>query len=220
VKAYASKAIKVLNQCAVGSSSATIRDVLTMVAALATATYSFWTPTIKTTGFEGMSHLQVKERLSSTAWASWWDVRDCAPVVIGKTGGPRSVRTPLHQFLLHMRLRSIDPRVSEERWQQIRHLSPNVVWSDLVCKETVTRQQFERWMRGAISIPQAFLDDEHLNPCCLDDLTNQDRLRFSTLRTIQLLWGLCAQQMPKHHDLLARVFAGLMEIPYVGRLVS
>lgn len=221
VQAYAQQAISTLNAHWVGALTEADRDLLTMVAALATSIYSFWTPTIHASGYDGMTHLEVKRRLASTSWTSWWEVRDYAPVILGKTGGPRSVRTPLLQFLIHMRLRSLDPKTADERWREIRSIGCNVTWTDLVCGDIVQRQQFERWVRGAIAIPQGFLSDTQRNPHAIEieQLSHRDHRHFATLRTIQLLWGLCAKRMPKHHDLLARVFASVMSIPYVGRLL-
>lgn len=219
VQTYAQQAIGILNAHRVGHLPQTDRDLLTMVAALATSVYSFWTPTIHASGCDGMSHFEVKRQLVSTSWISWWEVRDHAPVIIGKTGGPRSVRTPLLQFLIHMRLRSLDPKTADEQWLRIRSIGCNVTWEDLVCSDNVQRQKFERWMRGAIAIPHGFLSDRRRNLHCIERLSNHDHLHFATLRTIQLLWGLCAKRMPKRHDLLARVFAGVMSIPYEGRLL-
>lgn len=228
VQAYAQRAVAVLNEHLVGAVPMEMRDLLTMVAALATAIYSFWTPTIKVSGCEGMTHLQVKQRLSSTSWISWYEVREYAPVIIGKTGGPRSIRTPLHQFLIHLRLRSVNPTTADEAWKEIRTISHDARWgitdeehwSDLVNTESVSRQKCQRWMRGAVAIPHTFIVDEKCNPHCVESLTREDRLRFSTIRTIQLLWGICANRMPQHHDLLAHVFSEIISIPYEGRLIS
>lgn len=220
VQEYAQQAIGILNARPVGDLTEADRNLLTMVAALATSVYSFWMPTIHASDCDGMTHLEVKRQLTSTSWISWWDVRDYVPVVIGKTGGPRSVRTPLLQFLIHRRLRSIDPKTADEQWLRIRSIGCNVTWEDLVCNDIVQRQQFEKWMRGAIAIPHGFLNDRQRNLHCIEPLSHHDHLHFATLRTIQLLWGLCAKRMPKHHDLLARVFGGVMSIPYEGRLLQ
>ncbi len=218
IRQYADEALAVLNRYEVGALEAEARHRLAIIAAAALSNYSRSTPTIHVSGCPDRSYFSFK-RTPTSSWDSWWSVRDYAPVIIGSTSGPRAVRSPLEQFLLRWLLLQRDSKSGSSQWCQVRSLSYDVTWSDFANPTQVSKQVFERWLRGEIAIPDDFLINPALNAQNANHAWLSDRRHLITIKAIQFYWRFGAVVLARRHDLLAEVFKGLMSIPYVGHIV-